>query len=187
VTALDADPLLLEVLAQRAAELGLAVRCVCADARRLAPGERFALVIAPMQLAQIMGGPAARAELLAGVAASLAPGGLFAAAISDLEEAVPAADAEPPAPDVGERRGWVYSSRPFDVRREPGGVTVEWLRQKVSPAGDLTEARHTQALDSLAPDELEEAAAACGLRAERRLEVPHTEAYIGSTVVVCRR
>ena len=93
----------------------------------------------------------------------------------------------PPLPDVGERGGWVSSSLPLDVRPEPGGVAVEWLRQKVSPAGTLTEERHTEMLDSLAPGQLAHEAATAGLNPESRYEVSQTEAYIGSTVVVCRR
>jgi hypothetical protein len=64
---------------------------------------------------------------------------------------------------------------------------VEWLRQKVSPAGTLTEERHTQMLDSLDPAEFEREAARHGLIPKARHEVSQTPAYIGSTVVVCRR
>jgi SAM-dependent methyltransferase len=186
VTALDADVALLDELARRGRMRGLEVACLRGDARRLTPSGPFALVIAPMQFLQIMGGAPERGRLLARVASCLAPGGTFAAAISDLDEAVAAEDAEPPLPDVAERGGWVYSSLPLDVRPEPGGVAVEWLRQIVSPAGTLTEERRTVVLDSLSPDELEREAAAVGLEPEGRHEVGHTEAYIGSTVVVCR-
>jgi SAM-dependent methyltransferase len=187
VTALDADPMLLDELTRRAEARSLAVECIRADVRDLAEIGSFALIIAPMQLLQILGGAPARAKMLAGVVSCLAPGGSFAAAIANLDEAVAAESAAPPVPDVGERRGWIYSSLPLDVRREPGGVSVEWLRQKVSPAGTLTEERHTEMLDSLQPDQLEGEAAAQGLRPERRHEVGQTPAYIGSTVVVCRR
>ena len=187
VSALDSDEALLEELARRAGERGLDVDCIRADARSLAAIGRFALVIAPMQFVQILGGPAARGELLAGVAACLCPGGTFAAAIANLDEAVAAEEAAPPLPDVGERRGWIYSSLPLDVRPEPGGVAVEWLRQKVSPAGTVTEERHTQVLDTLDPGEFEREAARHGLTPEARHEVSQTAAYIGSTVVVCRR
>jgi SAM-dependent methyltransferase len=187
VTALDSDALLLAELARRAEQRGLRLDCIEADARRLGPVGTFALVIAPMQFVQIMGGPAGRAQLLAGVAGCLEPSGSFAAAIADLDEAVAAEDAPPPVPDVGQRGDWIYSSLPLDVRPEPGGVAVEWLRQVVSPAGDLTEQRHTQLLDSLTPEQLEQEAAAQGLRVVERHEVAATEAYIGSTVVVCRR
>ena len=187
VTALDSDATLLDELARRAGERGLHIECVRADARRLDQTGPFGLVIAPMQFVQILGGLPARAGLLARAAGCLRPGGIFAAAISNLDEAVAAEDAAPPLPDVGERGGWIYSSLPLDVRPEPGGVAVEWLRQKVSPAGTLTEERHTEMLDSLDPDQLEREAAAAGLNPEFRHEVSQTEAYIGSTVVVCRR
>jgi SAM-dependent methyltransferase len=187
VTAVDSDALLLDELARRAEERGLEVACLNADARSLAPIGRFSLVIAPMQFMQIMGGASARAEVLAGAAVCLGPGGTFAAAIADLDEAVAAEDAPPPVPDVGQSGDWIYSSLPLDVRPEPGGVAVEWLRQVVSPAGDLTEQRHTQLLDSLTPEELEREAAAQGLSPVARHTVPETAAYIGSMVVICRR
>jgi hypothetical protein len=121
------------------------------------------------------------------VAGCLEPGGSFAAALADLDEAIAAEDAPPPVPDVGQRGDWIYSSLPLDVRPEPGGVAVEWLRQRVSPAGELTEERHTQLLDSLSPEQLEQEAEAAGLQPVERRAVPETNAYIGSMVVVCRR
>jgi SAM-dependent methyltransferase len=186
VTALDSDQALLDELARRAAERGLDVDCIAADARRLAAVGRYGLVIAPMQFVQILGGPSARDEMLAGAVACLRPGGTFAAAIADLDEAVAVEDPEPPLPDVDQRGGWIYSSLPLDVRPEPGGVAVEWLRQKVSPTGTLTEERHTQTLDSLNPGEFEREAAGHGLSPAARHEVSQTTAYVGSTVVVCR-
>lgn len=186
-TALDSNAVLLDELARRAEERGLAVECVRADVCDFAGIGNFALIIAPMQLLQILGGASARAEMLAGVISSLVPGGTFAAAIANLDEAVAAESAQPPVPDVGERRGWIYSSLPLDVRPAPGGVAVEWLRQKVSPAGTLTEERHTEILDTLLPEQLEHEAVAQGLRPDSRHQVSQTPAYIGSTVVVCRR
>ena len=187
VTALDSDAVLLDELARRAREGGLEVACLHSDARRIGSIGSFSLVIAPMQFLQIMGGPTERAKLLASVAGCLAPSGTFATAIADLDEAVAAEDAPPPVPDVGQSGDWIYSSLPLDVRPEPGGVAVEWLRQIVSPAGTLTEERHTEMLDSLTVEQLEREAAAHGLRPIARHEVSQTPAYIGSTVVVCRR
>ena len=187
VTAVDSDRELLNELGRRASKSRLHVTCVEADARRLEPLGPFALVLAPMQFVQIMGGPSGRAGLLASAEACLAPNGSFATAIADLDEAVAAEDAVPPVPDVGQRGDWIYSSLPLDVRPEPGGVAVEWLRQVVSPAGTLTEERHTQMLESLTPEQFEREAAAAGLRVVERREVSATEAYIGSMVVVCRR
>jgi SAM-dependent methyltransferase len=187
ITALDSDPELREELAGRASTAGLAVETLRGDARALGLQRAFALVIAPMQLLQVVGGPAGRAAVLRGTTRALVPGGLFAAALAELEDAVPPEDADPPLPDVGERDGWVYSSLPLDVRPEPGGVAVERLRQVVSPDGRLTEEPHTQRLDSLSPGELEAEAAAAGLRPEARHEVASTADHVGSVVVVCRR
>jgi SAM-dependent methyltransferase len=188
VTALDADAELLAELEARAERGGLAVDTVVADARRLASGAaRFALVIAPMQFLQVVGGREARAEVLRGVAEALAPGGLFATAVAALDDAVPPEDAEPPLPDVGERDGWVYSSLPLDVRPERGGVAVERLRQVVSPRGRLTEEHHTQLLDSLPPAQLEREAADAGLTPEARHVIAPTPDHVGSEVIVCRR
>jgi SAM-dependent methyltransferase len=187
LTALDSDAELLEELARRAQQAGLEVRCIRADARSLPIMPPFALAIAPMQFLQIMGGPGERARLLRGVVDRLTPGGLFAAAVTDLEEAVAPEDAAPPLPDVTESGRWVFSSIPLDVRPHPGGILVEWLRQKVSPDGELTEERHKQVLEELSPDQLEREAAEHGLRVEDRRELAPTRDYVGSTVLICRR
>jgi SAM-dependent methyltransferase len=187
LTALDSDPELLDELARRAEASGLEVKCIRADARSLADEERFALVLAPMQFLQIMGGPGERGRLLHAVAASLVRGGLFAAAVTDLDEAIAPEDAAPPLPDVAESGRWVYSSIPLDVCPHRDGIVVEWLRQKVSPEGELTEERHTQVLEELSPDRLEREAAEHGLRAEERRDLAPTRDYVGSTVLICRR
>jgi SAM-dependent methyltransferase len=187
VTALDSDAVLLEELERRAKRRGLTVATVHADARRLTRLGSFELVLAPMQLLQVVGGPPARAEVLAGVAALLVTGGSFAAAIAELDDAIAPEDAEPPVPDVGERDGWVFSSLPLDVRPDPAGVAVERLRQRVSPTGELSEERHTQLLVSVSPDAVEREAAAAGLRPEARHEIAPTRDHVGSMVIVCRR
>jgi SAM-dependent methyltransferase len=187
LTAVDSDPELLDELASRAAARGLQVECVVSDARELHPQRRFALALAPMQLLQILGGPEQRGAVLSAATAALADGGIFATAISAVDDSIAPADADPPLPDVGERDGWVYSSQPIDVRPEPGGVAVERLRQRVSPRGELDEQRHTQRLDSLAVDELEREAVAHGLTPVERHAIPPTADHIGSMVVVCRR
>jgi SAM-dependent methyltransferase len=187
VTALDSDPVLIDELARRAAEAGLEVACVAADARRLETIGRFALIVAPMQFVQLMGGATGRAELLRGVVSSLTPGGTFAATVADLDEALAAGDTGAGLGAVAEPGAWAYTSLPLSVRSVPGGVEVEWLRQVVSPAGERAEERHTEALDRLTPEELEREAARHGLKPDGGHELPHTEAYIGSIVVVCRR
>jgi SAM-dependent methyltransferase len=187
VTAVDAEVVLLEELAARAARANVSVETLHEDARTMGLRHSFSLVIAPMQFLQIVGGPAGRADVLRGVAHALRPGGLFATAVAALDDAVPPEDAEPPLPDVGERQGWVYSSLPLDVRPEPGGVAVERLRQVVSPQGRLTEECHTQVLASLTPARLEREAAEAGLDAHERHVIAATPDHVGSEVIVCRR
>ena len=187
VVALDLDGELLDALAARAARRGLSVECVRADARELTGGGSYALMLAPMQLLQIVGGPAGRTAILRAAAAGLAPGGLFAAAIADVDESLPTDEAVPPVPDMGEHDGWVYSSLPVDVRPQAGGVAVERLRQRVSPRGQLERERHTQVLESLPVERLEREAAGAGLTPIERRPIPATADHIGSMVVVCRR
>jgi len=187
VTALDSDAELIGELERRAQRHGLSIRTIHADAREAVLPPGFRLAIAPMQFLQVLGGPDGRVAVLERVAAALVPGGLFAAALAELEEAVPPEDAAPPLPDVDERDGWVFSSLPLDVRPERGGVAVERLRQAVSPAGQLTEERHTQRLDELSLDTLEGEAAAAGLRPEARHRIAATADHVGSGVLVCRR
>jgi SAM-dependent methyltransferase len=184
VTALDADADLVAALASRARGRGLRVDCVAADARSFRIGRRFGLVLAAMQVMQLLGGRSGRKAALARVREHLLPRARFAAALADPFEAVPPEDALPPLPDVAEVDGWVLSSRPTDVRPAPGGVALDRLRQLVSPGGELSEELHTVLLESVAPAELEREAAEAGLRAAGRLAVEATRDHVGSTVVV---
>jgi SAM-dependent methyltransferase len=185
VAALDSDPALIRALEERARERALAVESAVADARsfRLAAPD-FALVVAPMQVVQLMGGPVGRAAMLERVLEHLAPGGAFAAALADPFEGLPADDAGPPLPDVREQDGWVFSSVPVAVRSEGGGTAIDRLRQAVSPGGELDESMVSIVLDALDPDELEAEAAAIGFRVLPRRDVPSTGDYVGSAVVV---
>lgn len=183
VVALDSDPALLAELSARAPD----VTAVEADARSFALDTRFGLVLAPMQLVQIVGGRDGRVAMLERVHAHLSPGGRFAAALADPHEAIPAEHASPPLPDMIERDGWVFSSQPVSVRAEDGRVVVERRRQAVSPSGELEEETALIALDLVGLEELEGEARAAGLEPLSRMQVAETVDHIGSTVVVCRR
>ena len=183
VTALDSDEQLLSVLRSRSPE----TEVVTADARRFDLPERFALVLAPMQLVQILGGAAERKGMLTCVHRHLLPGGRFAAAIADPYEAVLEEDRSPPYPDMIEHDGWVFSSQPVWVREEPGRVVVERRRQAVSPAGALEEEIAPFSLELLSVDALEAEARAAGLGPVARHVIPETPDHIGSVVVECRR
>jgi SAM-dependent methyltransferase len=183
VVALDSDADLLAVLAERAAS----VTTVHADARSFALQTRFRLIVAPMQLVQILGGHEGRLAMLQRVHAHLSPGGLFAAALSDPGDAVPAELVSPPLPDIIERDGWVFSSQPLSMYERDGTVVIERRRQAVSPTGEIEEADARIELDVLTLDEFEAEAREVGLRPVARKTIPETLDHIGSTVVLCRR
>jgi SAM-dependent methyltransferase len=184
VTGADSDPALIRALAERARERGLRVHAEVADARALALGARFALAIAPMQVVQLLGGSDGRAAMLESLRRHLQRGAVAALAIADPFEGIPEGDIEPPLPDVREEEGWVYSSMPVDVRVDGRATAIDRLRQIVSPSGDLTESMNTIVLDRLDPAELEDEARANGYSVLKRLLVPPTADYVGSTVVM---
>jgi len=185
VTAIDLDDELLEALRDRVGELDVAT--LVADARAFWLGESFPLVIMPMQTVQLLGGPSGRAAFLECARFHLEPGGVLAIAIADELELFEAADAAlGPLPDVCERDGVVYSSRPVAVRADGDGFVLERRRETVTTDGELTVEQDLIHLDRLDADTLEAEARDAGLRAASRMEIEPTEDYVGSTVVMLR-
>ena len=73
VVGLDRDPDFVAAFNERAA--GLPAEAVAADAREFDLDRRFGLVLAPMQIVQLLGGPEERIRCLGCVARHLTPGG----------------------------------------------------------------------------------------------------------------
>jgi SAM-dependent methyltransferase len=188
VTALDLDPAVLGVLARRAEAENLLVEIVQGDASDFALGRSFDLVIAPMQLVQLFRGRSPRKALLERARAHLRPGGRFAAALLDLSGEPIDGDYAAPLPDVREVDGWVYSSQPIAIRLLDAGdaISLDRLRQAVSPDGELVESSSRIRLELITAAELEQEAQAAGLVGEDRVEIPPTEDHVGSTVVITR-
>ena len=182
VAALDSDAALVAALRERAADL--LVHAHVADARSFHLTDRFALVIAPMQVVQLMSGVEGRASVLASVRGHLAPGGVFAAALADPFDGMDPEHAGPPLPDVREQDGWVFSSLPTAVHRIERGTVIDRVRQAVSPDGELQETMTSIVLDSLDAAELESEGLAAGFRVGPRRSVAPTGDYVGSVVVV---
>jgi SAM-dependent methyltransferase len=182
VIALDRDELLLAALRERAG--GLPVETVRADARDFRLDRRVALVLAPMQTVQLLGGADGRAGLLRASLAALRPGGLLACALADALEGFDAEHTEPPLPDVLERDGWVFASHPVAVRPGDDGTTIERIRQTVSPEGARTAEGDTIVLDRLDGDALEAEGVALGFTAAGRRFVEMTDEHVGSEVVL---
>jgi SAM-dependent methyltransferase len=184
VWAVDREPALLDVLEARAQAEGIAVHAQLADIRALDLDRRFALVAAPMQVIQMLEGPRSRAAALEGAARHLAPGGRLAAAIVERPGSAVEGVGAAAIPDVREVDGWIYSSHAISVTDDGAGLDIHRHRQAVSPDGDLSEEEFTERLEDLNAERLEDEAAGAGLRPMARLEVPSTEGYLGSTLVV---
>ncbi len=184
VIALDADDMLLDALRERAE--GLPVTAIAADARAFALAEPVALVLAPMQLVQLLGGPDGRADFLRCAAAALTRGGLLAIALADALESFDSDSDLLPTPDMREVDGVVYASRPLAVVDEGAAAAIHRLREVVDPAGERSEETDVVRLDRLDADTLEREAATAGFVAAGRRTTPATDDYVGSTVVMLR-
>jgi SAM-dependent methyltransferase len=185
VTALDLDGELLAELEQRAA--GLSVRTVQADARGFDLDARFALVIVPMQTIQLLGGRDGRLSFLRCANAHLAPEGRLAVAISPTLELFEVLDGLPgPTPDMCEIDGVVYASHPTAVRAAGGDYVLERRREVVSAGGERSVSENTIQLDRVGARQLQREAALVGLRDAGHAQIPATDEYVGSTVVMFR-
>lgn len=184
VTGLDSDPELVEALRMRARERGLQMEAVAGDARSFEIGRSFALVISPMQVVQLLGGPDGRRSMFATVRRHLDTGGTFAAALANPFEGVPDEELGPPVPDIREYEGWVYSSTPVGIRRVKDWFLIDRHREAVSPEGERTEEFSTIVLDTLSADQFESEAASHGFAAGPVRHVSPTPEYVGSDVVV---
>lgn len=182
VVGLDRDAELLAALRERGS--GLAVEALHADAREFAVEPAVALAIAPTHLVQLLGDEE-RVGCLHSIAASLRPGGRFAASI--LEEMPAPDDSPPPLPDVREVDGWVYSSLAVEAAVAPDAVVIHRLRQTVSPDGELDEEPNEIRIATFPAAQFEAEAEAAGLRPRRRVEIPPTDIHVGSLVVIVEK
>lgn len=186
VVGVDTDPALAAATERRAAQNSVDARAVVADARTLELDQRFGLVLAPMQLVQMLPGAAARRQMLDVIRRHLLPRGRAALALVEPEVpgGSPDADPEPPLPDVCEVDGWIYSSLPVAILDDGDRIAVRRLRQIVSPEGSLTDEVDEVVICAIGSDELEAEARGAGLEPADRRVVPQTEDHVGSTVVI---
>jgi SAM-dependent methyltransferase len=194
VTALDRDPDLLAALTDRALGRNFSmdtvssrVTTVVADAREFDLGERFPLIIVPMQTIQLLGGAAGRESFLRCAHRQLTPGGAVAVAIAEVLDLYEVVDGMPmPMPDVREVDGIVYSSQPTAVRADGSGFVLERRREIVGLEGDMTVEENVIRLDRLTMRGFEREGVAAGFERGGRAHVPATEDYSGSEVVILR-
>jgi SAM-dependent methyltransferase len=183
VTALDQDAELVAELERRSDPPPITT--VVADARQFDLGERFALIIVPMQTIQLLGGSDGRRRFLARARGHLRPGAATAVAITETLERFSPDDGLPlPMPDMREIDGIVYSSQPTAVREDGDGFVLERLRERIARDGSRTVEHDVIRLDRLTASELEREARAEGLRAARREVIAPTIDHVGSVVVI---
>jgi SAM-dependent methyltransferase len=185
VHGLDLDPDLVGALNARAAAHGLPANASVGDGREFDLDEEFAMVLAPMQFIQVLGGGAERLASLRCARRHLRPGGRVAVAIVDGMPPELVEEAAPPLPDTRELDGWVYSSLPLDAQLgDAGTIVVRRLRQTVSPSGELSDELDEVPLRLLAAENVEAEAREADLEPVGRREVPPTDSHVGSVVVL---
>jgi len=184
VHGVDLDPELVAALNARAAASGLPAVATAGDARDFCLDEEFALAMAPMQLIQVLAGPAERIACLRCAAGHLGPGASLAVAIVDGFPDELTDEGPPPLPDTREVDGWVYSSLPLDAALDSGSIVVRRLRQTVSPTGGLTDELDEIPLRLLRAETVEAEAREAGLEPAGRREVAPTDTHVGSAVLL---
>jgi SAM-dependent methyltransferase len=151
------------------------------------PSTPFSLILAPMQLIQLLAGRTDRIRCLTCVAEALTPDGRAAFAIVEEPPAAAPQGSAPPLPDVRQVEGWVYSSLPLEPVVGAESMVLRRLRQTVTPDGDLSEEPDEVELQLLTAEELEREASEAGLRPIGRRRIPATESHVGSTAVLLER
>lgn len=184
VTALDTDAELLAEVDRRAAEAGLDVPTVRADAQAFElPGARFGLILVPMQTIQLL---ADRLAFLRVARRHLRAGGVLAAALADALEGFDASTAVLPVADVATIGGWRFASQPVAVRERPDRSTIERIRTTLAPDGTRTAEPDAIDLAHLTADGFAAEAEPLGYVAAAPRRIEETEEHVGSEVVVLR-
>jgi SAM-dependent methyltransferase len=184
---LDIEPELVAAFNARAEGARLPASAVAGDAREFDLEDRFAAILAPMQLIQLFDSPSERVSCLRCAARHLQPGGTIAVAIVDGFPVELVEDAPPPLPDTREMDGWVYSSLPLDAALETGTIVVRRRRQAVSPDGELSDELDEIPLRLLRAETVESEAREAGLEPSGHRRIEPTDAHIGSTVILMER
>jgi SAM-dependent methyltransferase len=157
------------------------------DVRDFDFATRFGLVLAPMQLIQLLADSQERLACLSCVADHLLPGGLAAFAIVEELPEIPSEEVAPPLPDVRQVEGWIYSSLPLAPLTDGASIRLRRLRQTVDPDGNMSEEMNEVSLATLSAETLEAEGAEAGLQPFARRQISATEAHVGSTVVLLEK
>jgi SAM-dependent methyltransferase len=191
VTALDRDGELLGALDTRAAELGLRVARVTADAREFAIARRdFDLCLVPMQTIQLLESAAEREALLACAHAHMRAGALLACAIvTELDAFDYRRSGWGPQPEQARVGAREYVSRAVRVGVQRRTFTIERERRILEPEApdEVIESSHDLVrLARISAAGLWRAGRGVGLTPAGTRTVPATSEHVGSEVVLLR-
>jgi SAM-dependent methyltransferase len=186
VTGLDLDPRFTAELRRRAGAANVTAGALVGDVRAFDLGNRFDLVLATMQMLQLLSTSDERVSALQCARAHLRDRGIFAAALLDLSGELTGDDYRPPLPDMHETAGWVWSSQPVAIRMLDRGtaLTLDRVRRAVSPRGDVAEAEDSVRLELFSCDALEDELRTAGIEPIERREISATDDHVGSSVVI---
>jgi SAM-dependent methyltransferase len=150
-------------------------------------GTKFSLVLAPMQLIQLLDDSEERIACLSTMAGNMCADGRAAFAIVEEAPGPPAEGTLPPLPDVRQVDGWIYSSLPLESAQNGDKIVLRRLRQTIDPEGNMSDELNEVELCLISAETLEREALEAGLRPAGRRQIPATEAHVGSTVVLLDR
>jgi SAM-dependent methyltransferase len=185
VVALDTEAALLAALEHRAS--GLAVETVVADARAFELTRRVSLVVVPMQTLQLLGGRQGRVAFLRCALTHLEPGGLVAAALADAMDCFDEEHDAPPPPDARDIAEVRYASQLLAVVDDGGRAALHRRREITGPSRPRQAEDVVVHLDRVSAEEVAAEAAQLGFLVEPNRQVPESERYLGSTIVVLRK
>jgi predicted RNA methylase len=183
--AVERDPELAEELERRSQDLPVEVIAgdvTAIDRRADTGGEAIVLVIAPLQLVQLLD-ESERKALLAAVADLLETGGRCAVTLVDestlVDQGVAAVK-----PDMREIEGWVYYSEALWVQVSDETLRMRRLRERVAPGGDLVRRVHDDVLYRLSPERFLAEARTAGLVAVEHREIASSDYEAGAILIV---
>ncbi|MBJ7470968.1 MAG: class I SAM-dependent methyltransferase [Solirubrobacteraceae bacterium] len=197
VLAVDLDADLLAELELRAQSQGSRVRTARADLRTLAadlPAEvpHAALVLIPMQTIQLLGGPDARRDALAGAASIALPGAELAVSIVSEVESFDGRNEFPSMlpPDVAVLGGYRFESTPLAVLQDGQAAPIDMHRQRVvrDATGSILGAPEDVVitLNPVTEQQLQAEAVDAGWLLGEVISLPATDEHAGGLVLTFR-
>ena len=184
VVAVEIEPELAAELRSRAA--GLPVDVICADITTQPPAATFALVIAPMQVIQVLGGERRRLAMFRHACAHLAPGAAVVVAFVDTVAEMSFGPSELVQEDSLVLDAATYTSRAVSVRFSRRAIQIVRERRARGPASDVRRSRSHQALQVLPRHQVVAEAARAGLELEHVYEVPGSAHDLACTALAFR-